>query len=75
MEHFKVSPRVGINTESYWVLADSPEGARRIIALNIQKASDAENPTKFDCVANTGKTPPEGIIDCSHFGPITVLET
>ena len=75
MEHFKVSPRIGTNTESYWVLAGSAEGARRLIALNIPKASDAENPAKFDCVANTLKTPPEGIIDCSHFGPLTIVET
>jgi hypothetical protein len=75
MEHFKVSPRIGINTESYWVGASSPEAARRLIALNIPKASDAENPAKFDCVANSHKEPAEGIIHCSHFGPLTIQTT
>jgi hypothetical protein len=58
MEHFKVSPKIGINTESYWVAAASAESARRLIALNIPKAGDAESPAKFDCVANSHKQPP-----------------
>lgn len=75
MEYFKISPKIGIMTEAYWVAAASPELARKLIALNITKASDAGDPTKFECVLNSHQQPPEGIIHCSHFGPLAIAVT
>jgi len=40
---------------SHWVQAASEEEARRHVSLNIPNASEAGNPSIFDCVLNDEK--------------------
>jgi hypothetical protein len=59
------------DADSYWVTAPTPEKARRLVALNIDIASDADDPMRFDCAPTNskGKEPPAGLIYCRLSGP------
>jgi hypothetical protein len=59
--------------EAYWVEASSADAARRVIASSVEEAKDANDPTKFECQVNTGKTPPPGMIYRRLHGPVAVL--
>ncbi len=61
--------------ESYYVLASSSEEARQLVALNIDEASDARCPEKFECVLSVDKhkRPPPGFIHRRLHGPVSIV--
>lgn len=61
-----------VNDDEWWVLADSPEQARRLVALNVPEAAQAEDLKVFDCVQNANKGPPPGVIYSKLNGTFTI---
>jgi len=74
MAHYHVWSKEKENeaADSYWVLASSPEEARRLVALNVSGAGGAEDADKFDCALSDKKTPPDGIIYSRLNGTTTI---
>jgi hypothetical protein len=62
--------------QTYWILADSAEAARALVALNVPGAVHARDQMIFDCLQDDAKTPPVGLIYSDTGGPftITILE-
>jgi hypothetical protein len=62
--------------QTYWILADSAEAARALVALNVPGAVHARDMMIFDCLQDDAKTPPVGLIYRDTGGPftITILE-
>ena len=48
--------------QTYWVLAESPDDARKLVALNVASAAAAGDETLFDCLVDDTRTPPVGLI-------------
>ena len=72
MPTFCILPRDDDDADRYWLRADSPEEARRLVALNVD--DDAGNADLFDCVMNATKAPPEGVIYRRFGGTITIAK-
>jgi hypothetical protein len=60
------------DADSYWVGADTPAEARRLVALNVGGARDAEDPMRFDCEPSKRKRPPAGFIHRRLTGPVAI---
>ena len=71
MPHFCVLP-ADSDDQAYWVLADSTDHARRLVALNVAEASGAENHSLFYCAEDATQAPPVGLIYRRLYGPIAV---
>ena len=54
--------------QTYWVLSESADDARTLIALNVPSAAEARDETLFDCLLDDTRTPPVGMIygDCGE---------
>lgn len=74
MAHFRIELKDGINTDAYWVGAESPGQARKLVALNISEASNATDAEKFDCIIDSGKQPPDGFIHRRLHGPVAITK-
>lgn len=72
MPHFCLSPRHPFDGDTYWVLAETPGEARRLVARNVPEATAAQTEARFACVRDTLKTPPDGLIFCRLQGPVTI---
>ena len=72
MAYYYVSHKNDGAADSYWVNASSCAEARRLVAVNVPEASDAENAGIFECERNTQKTPPEGLIYRRLYGPVSI---
>ena len=48
--------------QTYWVLAESPDEARTLVALNVASAAAARDEALFDCLVDDTRTPPVGMI-------------
>jgi hypothetical protein len=72
MPCYCVRPKGHAEGEAYWLLAESESEARRLIAINVGEAHDAEDMTKFECAESTEKHPPNGIIYRRIQGPIAI---
>lgn len=72
MPHYRITPRKDEDPESYWVLAESEEEARRLVALNVEQAREAEDASRFECELGTEKQPPFGMIYRRFHGPLTI---
>jgi len=49
--------------ESYWIQTTSPERARWLLSQSVKPAAaEALDVAKFDCVIDSQKQPPEGVI-------------
>lgn len=73
MQHYCVW-RDGAGNDSYWLLAASPEEARRFVARSVTDAHDAEDGSIYECRPDTGKTPPAGMIYRRLNGPVAIME-
>jgi hypothetical protein len=62
MPHYHLWCKDDSVADSYWVFAASPSEARRIIALNVPDAADAEDQDKFQCAITIARTPPSLVI-------------
>jgi hypothetical protein len=60
------------DADSYWVSAGTPAEARRLIALNVGNARDAEDSMRFDCGPSNRKRPPTGFIHRRLTGPVAI---
>jgi hypothetical protein len=60
------------DADSYWVGADTAAEARRLVALNVGGARDAEDPMRFDCEPSKRKRPPAGFIHRRLTGPVAI---
>lgn len=69
--HYCVTPKDG-SEERYWIQAVDPKQARRLVALNVPAAKNAEKPKLFDCVPDSTKKPPIGFIYCALLGPVPI---
>jgi hypothetical protein len=72
MPHYHIQWKDDVVADSYWVFAASPSEARRLVALNVAAAADAENEAKFLCSVSDEKTPPSLLIYCRLTGPLTI---
>lgn len=72
MPYCCVRPKGDDQGEAYWVSATSDDEARRLVALNVGHAQDADHPGKFECEANAAKQPPFGLIYRRLNGPLTI---
>jgi hypothetical protein len=60
------------DADSYWVEAESPKEARRLVARNVYEAASAENADIFGCEPSTEKRPPPGYIYQRLNGPLAM---
>jgi hypothetical protein len=74
MPHYHIWRKDDAIADSYWVYAETPNAARRLVALNVIAAADAENQTKFLCAISFDKTPPTPLIYRRLRGPITITK-
>jgi hypothetical protein len=72
MAYYRVCPKDKDQGDAYWVTARSEEQARRLVALNVEEAREAEDPTKFEAEINGEKQPPFGLIYRRLYGPLTI---
>ena len=72
MPHYRITLRDDDHAEVYWVLADSDEDARRLVALNAEQACEAQNEHRFECEPGNEKQPPFGIIYRRYNGPLAI---
>jgi hypothetical protein len=70
--YYCVRPKGRARGEAYWLLAESESKARRLIAINVGEAHEAEDMTKFECAPSTEKLPPNGLIYRRLHGPIAM---
>ncbi len=67
--------RVGYpHGESYWVDATTPEYARRLVALNVRDAADAEKVGIFNCEPTDDAKPSPNFIYRRLAGPMRILK-
>jgi len=59
--------------QTYWIHAESPQTARKLVALNVPWASAARDSKLFDCLEDDTKTPPPGMIYSDTRGPLPIL--
>ena len=71
MPHFCVWLRDD-DEQAYWVWADTATEARRLVALNVEPARDAENPEAFECQPDETQAPPFGLIYRRLYGPVSI---
>jgi hypothetical protein len=50
------------DADSYWVAATTEDEARRLVALNVDEAPDAEDRMRFDCGPSNRTAPAAGMI-------------
>ena len=62
------------DADSYWVEADTALQARRLIALNVAEAPDAEDPMRFDCGPASSNAPPPDTINRRLKSPVTITK-
>jgi hypothetical protein len=74
MPHYHIQRKDDVIADSYWVFAASPSEARRLVALNVPDAANAENDTEFLCEISSQKTPPAILIYCRLTGPLTIAK-
>jgi hypothetical protein len=74
MPHYHLWRKDDALADSYWVFAETPNAARRLVALNVVAAADAENETKFLCGVTLDTTPPADLIYRRRYGPITITK-
>jgi hypothetical protein len=72
--HYCVWSKNDEGADSYWVLAGTPREARRLVALNVKGAADAENIEKFECGLSNKKMPPAGFIHQRLNGPLAIVK-
>jgi hypothetical protein len=74
--HFQICPKNDPLGDSYWVFADRPAEARRLIALNVRDAAMAEDGAKFTCepAPSSGKMPPLTYIYCRVGRPVPIVK-
>jgi hypothetical protein len=60
--HFVVVPINRQPDMGFWIQADSPEEARRLVALNVPNMENAEHPSFAQCGEDQTYTPPYGVI-------------
>ena len=73
MPHYCLWSRDDESGETYWVMAASPDYARRLVHLNAGDGGrEAEDPEKFMCKPDTNKEPPDGLIYRRLAGPLTI---
>jgi hypothetical protein len=58
MPHYHIQRKDDPVADSYWVFAASPGEARRLIALNVVVAAEAEDETKFLCDVSSRRRRP-----------------
>ena len=75
MDYYHLAPKDNTDANSYWVCASSDQEARRLVAMNVAAASEAADPTKFDCEIDATKTPPQDFIFRRLKGPILISRT
>lgn len=62
-----------INGEcEYWLLADSDEEARRIVALNAREVGNAEDPAEYAAELDERKCPPHHLILRKSSYPVAI---
>ena len=69
---FCVLPRDDDDADRYWLRAHTSEEARHLVALNVD--DDAEDAELFDCVTDSAKAPPDGVICRRYGGTITITK-
>jgi hypothetical protein len=74
MPHYHIWRKDDELADSYWVYAESPSAARRLVALNVLAAASAEDETKFLCEISFDKMPPTPLIYRRLYGPITITK-
>jgi hypothetical protein len=74
MAHYCVWSKDNDAADSYWVLAGTPGEARRLVALNVNGAAEAENIEKFECGLSGKKMPPAGFIHRRLNGPLAIVK-
>jgi hypothetical protein len=74
MPHYCIWSKEGDGADAYWVLAGTPREARRLVALNVDGAADAENVEKFECGLSDKKIPPAGFIHRRLNGPLAIVK-
>ncbi|HMR29755.1 MAG TPA: hypothetical protein PKA13_02550 [Geminicoccaceae bacterium] len=73
MPHYHVWSIEDSYRESYWVLADSEEQARRLVALNVDgDAATATDPKRYRCTLSDERNPPFGVIYRGMGGTFTI---
>lgn len=73
MQTFHLSRIDEYNRDEFWLTASSAAMARRLLALNVTEAKDAEDGDIFDCDIDDTKLPPEGLIYHSHDAPTDIV--
>ena len=75
MNCYAVWPTEDEAGDSCYVLASSSAEARRLVALNIDEASDARDSDKFECVLSVDKhkRPLLGFIHRRLHGPVSIV--
>jgi hypothetical protein len=74
MPHYHIWRKDDETADSYWVYAETPNAARRLVALNVVAAANVEDETKFLCQLSLDKTPPTPLIYRRLYGPITITK-
>jgi hypothetical protein len=74
MPYFCIFSATRNDADSYWVKAETAQGARRLVALNIADAAGATDAAMFGCQVDDSKTPPMGFIHRRLFGPVFIVK-
>ena len=59
--------------DSYWVEAGSRQEARRLVALNVTEAADAQNVEMFGCEPSIQNKPLRSFIHRRVNGPVPIV--
>ena len=62
MPTFAVMPARDVSAPTVWVLAETEAEARRLVSLNVDTHSAAQDRSVFICVEDTTYEPPPGVI-------------
>lgn len=60
--------------DSFWVKASTSDEARKLIALNVPDASNAQETSHYRCEEDDQKSPPHGLIYHQLGRPISITK-
>jgi hypothetical protein len=72
MPCYRLSPKHPFDGDTYWLLAATPEEARRLVARNVPQAATANDMRRWACVLDASKSPPGSVIVCALQEPVAV---